>query len=323
MAYAEAKHIAVEAIPVISLADLGASPAATRRVAAALLAACEYPGFFYIKDHGIPAAVLEGVFAVSRRFFRRPAAAKAAVAISPDHRGWLKPGEAKMRGNALPDLKESFVWGREIAPGETLGPGAMAGPNRWPADLPELRPALMAWFDAGHGVAWRLLAAFAAGLGVAEDYFRRRIDKPISRASIVYYPPQPADLGATQFGVGPHTDYGVLTLVYQDDTGGLEVQGKSGEWLTAHPIPGTIVVNVGDLLGRWTNDRFVSTPHRVVNRSGRERFSTAIFVDPNAETEIVPVVRPGETAKYAPVTAGAYIRGRLDESMAYRKAGKA
>jgi isopenicillin N synthase-like dioxygenase len=321
MAYAEAKHIAVEAIPVISIVDLAAREgAATRRVGEALRQACEYPGFFYVKDHGIPEPVLEGVFAVSRRFFRRPAEAKAAVAISPDHRGWLKPGEATMRGNRRPDLKESFVWGREVAPGETLGPGAMAGPNRWPADMPELKPALMAWFDAGHAVAWRLLAAFATALDVSPDYFRKRIGKPISRASIVYYPPQPAELGDEQFGVGPHTDYGVLTLVYQDQTGGLEVKGRDGQWLTAHPIPGTLVVNVGDLLGRWTNDRFVSTPHRVVNRSGRERFSTAIFVDPDADTEIVPVARPGEAAKYAPVTCGAYIRGRLDESMAYRKA---
>ena len=98
----------------------------------------------------------------------------------------------------------------------------------------------------------------------------RSVDRPVSRGSIIYYPPQPPEMGADQFGVSSHTDYGCLTLLYQDSTGGLQVQGRSGSWLTAHPIADTFVVNVGDLLARWSNDRFRSTPHRVVNRSGRD-----------------------------------------------------
>jgi isopenicillin N synthase-like dioxygenase len=145
------------------------------------------------------------------------------------------------------------------------------------------------------------------------------IDRPISRGSILYYPPQPPDMGADQFGVSSHTDYGCLTLLYQDDTGGLQVQGSGGTWLSASPISGTFVVNVGDLLARWTNDRFRSTPHRVVNGSGHARFSTALFIDPNAETLIEPLTRPGEAARYAPVTCAAYLRSRLDAAFAYRQ----
>jgi isopenicillin N synthase-like dioxygenase len=147
----------------------------------------------------------------------------------------------------------------------------------------------------------------------------RTIDRPISRGSILYYPPQPPDMGTDQFGVSSHTDYGCLTLLYQDSTGGLQVQDSGGTWLTAHPIEGTFVVNVGDLLARWTNDRFRSTPHRVVNRSGHARYSTALFIDPNADTLIEPVVRAGELARYAPVTCAAYLRSRLDASFAYRQ----
>jgi isopenicillin N synthase-like dioxygenase len=223
-------------------------------------------------------------------------------------------GEARMAGSARPDLKESFVWGLD-QPGEDGIPA-----NRWPDFMPEMRTVLTAFFDAGNAVGWRMLRAFAGALDADPDRFVRGIDRPISRGSVIYYPPQAPDMGEQQFGVSPHTDYGCLTLLHQDNTGGLQVQGRNGAWLMAHPIPDTFVVNVGDLLARWTNDRFRSTPHRVVNRSGRTRLSTAIFVDPNRDTLIEPVVRPGETPRYEPVTCGDYLRGRLDAAFAYRKA---
>ncbi len=125
--------------------------------------------------------------------------------------------------------------------------------------------------------------------------------------------------GADHFGVSPHTDFGCMTLLYQDMTGGLRVQGRRGEWLTAHPIEGTLVVNVGDLLARWTNDRFQSTRHAVVNTSGAERLSIPVAVDPNWETAIDPVTLAGENAHYPSVRCGDYIVGRFDKSFAYRQ----
>jgi isopenicillin N synthase-like dioxygenase len=312
--YAEAEHVDIDAIPVIDLRGACAGGDEAAAIGRRMLAAAEGIGFFYIRDHGVPQRLIDNVLAVAARFFAEPAARKQAVAVNAGHRGFIAAGEAKMTDTAKPDLKESFVWGLD-APGPDGIP-----PNRWPDFMPELRSVLMDFFDAGHNVGWWLLRAIAAALDIPHDTFVRTIDRPISRGSIIHYPPQPPAMGADQFGVSSHTDYGCLTLLYQDATGGLQVQGSGGDWLTAHPIPGTFVVNVGDLLARWSNDRFRSTPHRVVNRSGRTRFSTALFIDPNRDTLIAPVVRPGEAARYAPVTCGDYLRSRLDAAFAYRKA---
>ena len=313
MQYAEAECIDVASIPVIDLMDIGRGGAAMSAIGRQLLTAAEGIGFFYIRNHGIPASLIDAVFAVSARFFGEPLARKQEVAVSAGHRGFIQIGEAKMASRAKPDLKESFVWGLDQP-----GPDGIP-PNRWPDFAPDMRGVLTDFFATGSQVGWALLRAFAAALNIEPDTFVRTNDRPISRGSILYYPPQPPDMGTDQFGVSSHTDYGCLTLLYQDLTGGLEVQGSAGTWLTAHPIAGTFVVNVGDLLARWTNDRFPSTPHRVVNRSGRARFSTALFIDPNADTRVEPVVQPGDVARYAPVTCAAYLRSRLDASFAYRQ----
>ena len=144
----------------------------------------------------------------------------------------------------------------------------------------------------------------------------------LARGSIIYYPPQPPDLGASQFGVSAHTDYGCLTILSQDSNGGLQVRNRAGEWIAAPPIPGTFVINIGDLLARWTNDVFTSTPHRVINASGRPRYSIAVFFDPDYDTpiEALPAcVKPGTAPAYPPVSCGDYIVGRFDKAFAYRK----
>lgn len=313
MQYSEAERIDVASIPVIDLTGIDRGGAAMSAIGRQMLAAAEGIGFFYIRNHGIPASLIDAVFAVSARFFAEPLARKQEVAVNAGHRGFIQIGEAKMASRAKPDLKESFVWGLDQP-----GPDGIP-PNRWPEFVPDMRGVLTNFFDLGSQVGWSLLRGFAAALNIEPDTFVRTNDRPISRGSILYYPPQPPDLGTDQFGVSSHTDYGCLTLLYQDLTGGLEVQGSAGTWLTAHPIEGTFVVNVGDLLARWTNDRFRSTPHRVVNRSGRARFSTALFIDPNADTRIAPVVQPGDVAHYTPVTCAAYLRSRLDASFSYRQ----
>ncbi len=312
MSYAEAEQIELSTIPVIDLARLNAGAQGRAEIGREILSAAETVGFFYIRNHGIPAKLIADVLRVSAAFFSETVDRKQSVAVNAGHRGFIRMGEAKMAGLARPDLKESFIWGLD-APGPDGVP-----PNRWPDFLPEMHPVLTEFFDRGNQLGWDMLRVFASALGGPEDIFVRTIDRPISRGSIIYYPPQPPDMGADQFGVSEHTDFGCLTLLYQDDNGGLQVQGKAGTWLMAHPIPGTFVVNVGDLLARWSNDRFRSTPHRVVNRSGRERLSTALFIDPNRDTLIHPIVAAGETARYEPVTCGDYLRNRLDAAFAYR-----
>ncbi len=310
MQYAQGEHLDVSSIPVIDLCNVGAEP---DRVGREIVAAAEGPGFFYISNHGIPLALIDEVLRISAAFFAEPMQRKASVAVNAGHRGFIRMGQAKMASNARPDLKESFIWGLDEP-----GPDGIP-PNRWPDFLPAMRPVLTDFFQAGNALGWAMLRAFAAALQLPHDTFTRSIGRPISRGSMIYYPPQPPDMGEEQFGVSTHTDYGCLTLLYQDNTGGLQVQGTKGTWIEATPIPGTFVVNVGDLLARWSNDRFRSTPHRVVNSSGRARLSTALFIDPDRDTEITPVTRTGEAAHYETVTCGDYLRSRLDAAFAYRK----
>jgi len=323
MAYAAARSIDPDTIPVIDVSPLLADDdSGLGQVASQLRAAAETIGFFYIAYHGVSQERLDDLYATGRRFFDHSADDKAMAAVNTYHRGFIKMGEAKMYGNAKPDMKESFVWGREIDdddPDFAAGK-PMAGPNNWPDFMPDLKPKLNAYMESCNALGRRLLQAFAVSLDLDRDTFVQTFDRPASRGALVWYPPQPPSQGDDQFGVAPHTDYGCLTFVCQDQVGGLQVMAKSGDWVVAHPIPGTFVVNVGDLLARWTNGRFASTPHRVVNASGQERLSIAVFVDPNEDTLIDPVTPDGEARKYKPVTCAEHIVGRYDKSFAYRKA---
>ena len=302
----------------------GGDRTATAAVARALLDAAERVGFFYVRNHAVPQPLIERVYELSHRFFALPEEVKQSVRINALHRGFLAIGEARMYEQARVDLKESFIWGPELGPDDpdVAAGKPLMGPNQWPAALPELAPALTAYsaavMDCGRG----LLRGFAVCLGLDPDFFRERFSKPLARGSLIYYPPQPRESGSEQFGVAPHTDYGGLTLLSQDGTGGLQVRTRAGEWVTAPPIAGTFVVNIGDLMARWTNDRFVSTPHRVVNSSGRARYSMGVFFDPNFDAVIDPSdLRPNAPPLYAPVTCGDYIVSRLDKAFSYRREG--
>lgn len=320
MAYARAKTLDQSLIPVVDIGALrdGSNISA---VATELHRASTEIGFIYITNHGIAHSALTTARETSLAFFRSDDASKDAVRVSAKHRGWLGTGGARMQDDARPDLKESFIWGYQNADGDTPEDHPLRGANTWPAAMPALESAAMSWFTAAHDVAHHLMRAFAVGLDRPEDFFLRTSDEPMSRASFVYYPPQPADMGAEQFGVGPHTDFGVLTVLGQDDVGGLQVQNTDGDWVEAPPIPGTLIVNVGDLLARWTNDVYRSTPHRVVNSSGRERLSLVLAFDPNPETLIDPRELFGSEVEtsHAPITCGDYLEWRFAKAFAYRK----
>ena len=307
-------------IPVIDLAPLRMStdPSA---VASALHKASREVGFIYVTNHGLPQDVIDRARRVALDFFRLPELAKSKVRISPQHRGWLRPGAARMQDGIKADLKESYLWGSEDDPTQPRD-HSLRGPNRWPSELPELRDAAMAFFDHGHRLARDLMRGFALGLNMPADFFLRSSCRPLSRGSFVYYPPQASGLGSDQFGVGPHTDFGVLTILCQDDVGGLEVQKPTGQWVAARPIDGTLVVNVGDLLARWTNDEYRSTPHRVLNSSGRERLSLVLAYDPDPQTLVDPaaVFGPARFVRYAPITCGEYLERRFARAFDYRGA---
>jgi isopenicillin N synthase-like dioxygenase len=323
MAYATAREIAVSEIPVIDIEGLVAGdPAASAAAGRAMREASERIGFFYVAGHGVPAPMIEAAFAAARDFFALPEDAKAEVKVDANHRGWIGHGGAKMYTGARVDLKESFVWGLDLPasdPDVAAGTPLM-GPNRWPAALPALEAAAYPTYLAILELGQSVLRGLALSLGREAGFFAPRFARPLARGSLIWYPPQPPDLGQEQFGVAPHTDYGGLTFLCQDMTGGLQVLNARREWVTAHPIPGTFVVNIGDLMHRWTNDRFRSNPHRVVNTSGRARQSMAVFYDPGFHTLVDPrdLLDDPAAARHAPITCGEYILGRFNKAFQYR-----
>ena len=228
-----------------------------------------------------------------------------------------------MHDDAAVDLKESFNFGLELG-SDTLANVAdnpLIGPNVWPADMPWFKDGVYPFFESSTRCAEAVLSGFAMAAGLAPDCFTRHADLPISRGSLQFYPPQPSELGADRFGVSAHTDFGVLTVLCQDDIGGLELESLDGEWIAVPPIPSTMVVNVGDLLARWSNGRYRSTPHRVIITSGRERLSVVLAYDPNFETLADPSLfcDAGEATIAPPITCGEYLMRRFEKAFAYRR----
>ena len=324
MAYAESKTIDVDKIPVIDVSKLRSGTLEkAHAVALEIRHAAEEVGFFYIHNHGIPEPMIKQAYYAAKDFFNLPKELKDSVKINANHHGYLSVGEAKMDQAERMDLKESFVWGLDLPdehPSVTME-NPFLGRNQWPTEMLDFKRSVYPFFEAGLQCGRDMMRAFALGMGLPDDSFLKATDEPIARSSIIHYPPQPADLGVEQFGVAPHTDYGCLTLLWQDQVGGLEVQTHEGEWVTAHPIENTLVVNVGDLMMRWTNEGFKSTPHRVVNSKGQERYSMVIAWDPNFDTVVDPsvVCQNGDLPLYLPVNCGDYVLLRFDSSFSYRK----
>ncbi len=307
MSYATAKDIPVDTIPVIDIAPVRAGDAVgTRHVAAQMQQAAGDIGFFYITNHGVDDNLIQETLHVAREFFELPEIDKRSVKVTPKKRGYIEPSTAKMKGGKKLDFRETFLWGREFT-SETLATLAeipLIGPNQWPQALPNMPEVFNNYFETCVELGRELLRVFALALGVESDYFAGRFKHTMARGSALYYPPQPAEMGDDQFGIGPHTDWGVLTLLYQDDVGGLQVRGRDGKWLTAHPIADTYVVNVGDCLERWTNKHFLSNEHRALNTSSRVRQALVTFVDPDFDTDIIPIVAAREHAQLPPITCG-------------------
>jgi isopenicillin N synthase-like dioxygenase len=301
--------------PVVSLAGMYSTDVAERMaVAARFRAACLDKGFLYITDHGIPDALISRVLTQARRFFALPIEAKTAVEMSP---ATFNRGYEPIRGQALeagtpPDLKEGYYIGNELAPDD---PRVLArlfnhGPNQWPADLPGWRETLTEYYAHMTALCRLTMRTLALALYMPEDHFEHFCDDALCNLRLLHYPPQPANPLPDEKGCGAHTDWGAITYLLQDDVGGLQVWDAAHGWIDAPPVPGSYVLNLGDLIARWTNDRFRSTLHRVINVSGRERYSVPFFFTGRPEhlVECLPnCLEAGEVPKYPPATAIAHL----------------
>jgi isopenicillin N synthase-like dioxygenase len=312
-------------LPIIDLSGpVTGDPAAVERVAEEIRAACLTHGFFYVRNHGVGGEMIRRAVEQAQLFFRQPLEEKLKAKVNMRHRGFNALGDALMYEAKKPDYKEFFSIGLELPEedADVMAGQALRGPNNWPPGKPAFRAALWAYYEAMGQCGALLLRCVARSLGAPDDFFVDKYRKRLQRTQIIYYPNQPESLGEDQFGVAPHTDFGCVTLLWQDESGGLEVYDRATKgWIQAPPLPETLVINVGDLLGRWTNDRYTSTPHRVVNRSGHERFSIATFYDPDYAAVVDPRAFGVADAecRYEPVTAGDHILGRIQRSFGYRK----
>lgn len=290
--------------------------AARRQVAQALRAACEQRGFFYLCNHGVAQELIDAAFAACEAFFDQPMEVKLRLdkALSGCNRGYEPLRAQTLEPGAPPDLKEGFYIGREVAADD---PKAQAGrfnvgPNQWPEGLPEFRPAMQAYFAAAQALAADVIRALAASLELPADHFEAYLADAAATLRLLHYPPQPPDPSPGEKGCGAHTDFGGVTLLLQDDCGGLQVWDADAEaWVDAPPLAGTYVVNIGDLVARWTNGRYRSTLHRVVNVSGRERHSIPFFFTGNPDHLvecIATCLAEGERPQHPPITVEAHLR---------------
>jgi isopenicillin N synthase-like dioxygenase len=299
-------------IPVIDIADLRAgSPRAQQAIAERIAAACRDTGFFYVVGHGVPAELTDALMRDARRFFELPLEAKLDVhhERSGCGRGYEPLGVQTLQAGMLPDQKESFLIGND-APGDDGRPTTYGrGRNLWPSGLPGWRETMERYADAMRDVSRVVMRGMALSLALPPAHFATYCDDPAVMLRLLHYPVQPANPRPDELGCGAHTDWGGLTFLLQDDAGGLQVQAGDG-WIDATPLPGSFVVNIGDMLARWTNDRYRSTMHRVINRSGRRRLSVAFFFEGALDHEVVCLpncLDAGERPRYAPTTVGRHL----------------
>lgn len=315
-------------IPTVDLGALrdGCGVADQEAVAAEVRAACESAGFFAVVNHGVPAALVEDVFEANRRFHAQPQEEKDALRQNRWHRGYMGFGDTRLQSSARfaaarrANLMESFMLRHEVDPAhpDVLAGKPLQGPNQWPQD-PWVTNAIRRYDAAIVALGMRLLPALSIAVGEAPGYLSRFFAPPSTALRLIHYPPTPAGRPDDLYGSHPHTDYGFLTLLAQDDVGGLEVEGRDGGWFGVPVIPGAFVCNIGDAFARWTNDAFRSTPHRVINASAqRDRYSVACFFDPNLDATVacLPRYARAAPAKYPPVRFGDYYAARLDANYA-------
>jgi isopenicillin N synthase-like dioxygenase len=303
-------------IPGIDLGPyLRGEPGGLDAAARALREVCEDVGFFYIENHGIPRELIDRAFEASRRVHALPRERKEEIRLNPHNVGYMFTNESTQRHskvavNRKPNYNESFFTLRERGPDhpDVVSEKPFCAMNRWPRDLPGFREDTLAYQDAMEALALKVVPVVARALGLPDGYMDEYFDVPYLQVRMLHYPPRD-ESDPEQFGAGAHTDAGFLTFLMQREVGGLQIRRTDGVWIDAPVMPYRFLINTGDMMRRWTNERFLSTPHRVMNVSGTDRYSIAFFFSPNLDRELacLPTCQgPGNPPKYPPISYGAY-----------------
>ena len=327
-------------IPIIDISPfLKGGDAERRAIAAAVNTACSEIGFLLVIGHGIPASLVDEMRHVSTTFFERALEEKMRYRMPPDrYRGYIALGNEALAYSldekTPPDYKESFSIGPVDAPDDAYHraatPANFFAPNMWPDGLPEFRTTWTAYYRGMEELATTLMRIFAMALGMDAHYFDDKIDRHITNFSMLHYPPQHDPPLPGQLRAGAHTDYGSLTIVKPDGAeGGLQVRAKDGSWLDVPHVPDAFVVILGDLMAEWTNDRWVSTLHRVVNPSraagaAARRLSMAFFHQPNYDAVIqcLPTCADANRPpRYRTTTSGEHVWMKINKHREIERSG--
>jgi len=284
MALPESRQLDFDEIPHIDIGRLSDGNAAGE-VVRAIDHACRDVGFFYIVGHGFDMRLAAHLQDAVSAFFSLPDSAKLKLGLDPSMRGYLPLYYHSKITDSFSGIshQEGFWVGADFGD-DFRHPLEQA--NRWPDQPASLRSSMTAYLDAIEKLAALLGQAFADALGQQADFYASNFARPTSRLKLNHYPPQHNPERIDNIGVVPHTDSGAFTILWQDENGGLEVRSKNEEWVGAPPLADSFVVNIGDILQYWSNGRYSSTQHRVINRHGADRYSIPYFVNPDADTTI-------------------------------------
>lgn len=294
------RRLAFSEVPVIDVSPLIGHPSDADATIDNIRRACTDVGFFYITGHAVPREVIKAAMADADAFFHLPAQEKMVISMSdsPQFRGYM-PLRYKGRATEGKNIQEGFVMMHD----RPLGGHRLNGPNRWPREPAAFRGSVGALFREFERVSTLLIDSFARALDIEPACFSKMFSTQANVLKINHYPPQDAPLDAEIIGVRGHTDWDAFTILWQDDVGGLEVLNKNDEWVVVPPVQDALVINIGDLMQIWSGGRFTSTPHRVINRYGQDRYSIPMFVQPDYDVEIRPLTSDAAT-DFEPFPAG-------------------
>jgi isopenicillin N synthase-like dioxygenase len=308
----QSRPIGLDEIPILDMAQFDGSASAQNRLFHEMHEACERVGFFYIMNHGVPGGAIEDIFMQAHRYFALPEEEREAMRLthSPWYRGYLPMGAPGANKVTRSNYLEAYNLAREFDPDhpdvKALKP--LHGPNQWPQpeSLPGFRESVTAYYGLMEELSRRVLRVLAGALGIAPDDLLPKFDNQLAQLRLLHYPPQPPEEGPA-LGVRPHHDTSFMTMLVQDDAGGLEVASRDGEWLVVPPRPDMYVVNVGSYLECLSSGVYTAAKHRVVNRSGRRRYSIPLFFSPQFDVTVEPLPhfanRPG-ARKVEPMHVG-------------------